>query len=104
MTRESKAKLQELCKDEEYLKGLLGLGSADAIAEELKKRDVEISAEELREVGRKIIELKSSELTDEELEKVTGGEAFALGLIISVGLAAVAAAAALIFAPDDEDK
>ena len=82
MNEELKAKIEEVCADEEYMKYLLSLGSVEAMCEALEEKDIDLTPEQLRQVGTLLRKKESGELTDEELEQVAGGEIVSLILYL----------------------
>lgn len=73
MNGEMNARLEELCKDEEYVKYILSLGSAEEISKELETKDIDLSPEEIHKIGSLLRKKANGELSDEELEQVSGG-------------------------------
>jgi len=86
---EQNEKIQELLKDQEYVKKLISLGSAEKISKELEGKDVDLSPEELRKIYSLAKKKAAGELTDEELENVAGG----LGIGAVIGIVSVLSAA-----------
>ncbi len=80
---ENKEKLQQLMQDEEFLKEILVLETAEEVQQAFKEKDVDISIEDLekiKELIKKSIN-EDYELTEEELKEITGGS-FLMDLII----------------------
>jgi len=70
---EMKEKVEELFKDEEYRKKFFALKSAEEMSDELAKHDIDVSAEELRKIYSLAKKKEAGELSDEELESISGG-------------------------------
>lgn len=86
MNTEMNERLEELCKDEEYVKYVLSLGNAEAISKELETKEIDLSPEEIRTIGQLLRKKADGELSDEELEQVSGGlDLFILGCMIFAG-------------------
>lgn len=73
MQEEMNKKIKRLIEDKEYMKHLLSLESVEEISKELEKVDVNLSLEDLKKIYALTKKMKSSELTDAELEEVAGG-------------------------------
>jgi len=73
MEKEQIEKVENLMKDENYVKHLFSLGSAEEISKELEKEDIDISPDDLRKIYSLAKKKASGELTDAELEEVAGG-------------------------------
>ncbi len=80
---ENKEKLQQLMQDEEFLKEILVLETAEEVQQAFKEKDVDISIEDLKKIKELIKKSinEDYELTEEELEEITGGS-FLTALII----------------------
>ncbi len=82
---ENKEKLQQLMQDEEFLKEILVLKTVEEVQQAFKEKGADISIEDLeriRELITKIIE-NNYELTEEELEKICGGNGLLEDFIIA---------------------
>ena len=73
MTAGLMEKLDALSKDPEFLEGLSKQTSETAMREYLKSKNVEISAEDFAEISIYAGKYLSGELTDEQIEAVSGG-------------------------------
>lgn len=74
---EFKAKFEEVCKDEEFVKSLLALEEPSDVKAALEGKGLEMTEEEilkLRDVLVKTAEKGGEELSEDELESVAGGE------------------------------
>ncbi len=90
------ATMNELLKNEEFLKGLVDVQTPEALGELLKANDVELEEGITLEKAFEIIKSqKDAELSEADLEDANGGIAFGLA-VASVGCF-VASGAALSF-------
>ena len=74
---EFKAKFEEVCKDEEFVKSLLALDGPAEVKAALEGKGIEMTEEEIiqvRDALVKISEKGGEELSEDELESVAGGE------------------------------
>jgi lactobin A/cerein 7B family class IIb bacteriocin len=84
--------IKELFSNEEFVKSIMELETPEEVQEALRKEDIELSTDEIVKILN-LVEKKSSddgELTEEDLESVSGG---ILGIFISlivVGILALA--------------
>lgn len=94
----NEAAIREVFSDENFVKGLFELETPEAVQQALWQKDITLSVEEIvkiRELLLKRLET-GAELSEEELESVTGGSVTVMvGLIIVVGAAALLGATSL---------
>ena len=73
---ENKEKFKELMQDEEFVTKLLELQTPEEVQEEFKKEDIDISVEEVEQLGSIInymIKEGKNQLTEDDLGKISGG-------------------------------
>jgi len=94
----NEAAIREVFSDENFVKGLFELETPEEVQIALRQKDISLSIEEIvkvRELMLKRLE-KGAELSDEELESVTGGSVTVIaGVIILVGVATLLGATSL---------
>lgn len=94
----NEAAIREVVSDENFVKGLFELETPEEVQIALRQKDISLSIEEIvkvRELMLKRLE-KGAELSDEELESVTGGSVTVIaGVIILVGVATLLGATSL---------
>ena len=94
----NEATIREMFSDEVFLKGLFQLETPEEVQTALRQKDISLSIEEIvkvRELMLKRLE-NGAELSDEELESVTGGSVTVIaGLIVVLGAAALLGATSL---------
>ena len=87
---EFKAKLEEVLKDEGFVKSLLEMENPEDVQTALAEKDIEVTLEELasaRDLLSKYGE-KGSELSEDELEEVSGGVITGIIICVCVALGA----------------
>jgi len=94
----NEATIREVFSDEVFLKGLFDLETPQEVQIALRQKDISLSVEEIvkvRELMLKRLET-GAELSDEDLESVTGGSVTVIaGLIVLVGVATLLGATSL---------
>ncbi len=75
-------KLEEILADQEFVKKLLGIETAEEVQQALKEKGVELSLEEINEIHKQIIQQLESgeELDKEQLKNVAGGGVIRTGV------------------------
>ena len=94
MTQEKIKKLEELVQDEKFVKGLVSLDGPSEIQQFLNKNGLCVTLDEVVELGEilkaaidKMEEsIKGDELSDDDLENVSGGIAVSTVLMIVSGV------------------
>ena len=82
-------RIKELLSNEEYVKGLVDLGSYEAASAKLAEDGVEVSAEDLKKLVLLFNKKSAGELSDEELEEIAGGSFIIFAItMISIGVVA----------------
>ena len=88
---EFKAKFEEVCKDEEFVKSLLALDGPADVKAALEGKGIEMTEEEIiqvRDALVKISEKGGEELSEDELESAAGGCGGAIlaavGLVVTI--------------------
>ncbi len=66
-------KIKELFSDEQFVKELFALETPEEVQAVLADNDVEISVEEILKIRELLIKKENGELSDEDLEEVSGG-------------------------------
>ena len=97
MTEQERVKkLEEILADQEFVKKLLGIETAEEVQQALKEKGVELSLEEINEIHRQIIQQLESgeELDKEQLKNVAGGCGVLLSAI-SLGVKALCTGAGI---------
>ena len=86
-------KIQQVLNDQEFVKELLALDSAEAVQAKLAEKDLKLSLDEVKLAQEMIVKkLESgSELSEDDLETVAGG-------VVAETVAAAAAVAACVIA------
>ena len=81
---ENKEKLQQLMQDEKFLKEILNLETIEEVQDAFKKKDVDISTDDLEQIRELIIKSIDNdyELSEEELEEICGGFAITGTLLL----------------------
>lgn len=85
--QELQEKVKEVFSDKAYVEGLLKLETPEEVQASLKEKGVEFSIQDILKAKDLLAKSENGELSDEELESVTGG----------IGLAALAIIAAVNF-------
>jgi len=81
--QEMEAKIKEVFRDEEYVKELLNLETAEEVQASLKEKGIEMTIDEIMKIKNMLEKSEDEELSDEDLEKVGGGcFAIAAGVIV----------------------
>ena len=96
------AKLREVLSDEEYVKELLAMESEQQVQLSLEERGIELSLDQIRQIGEfvrkvqngevsqeQLEHMANGELTEDELEQVAGGSFLAFALTVIIGGAAI---------------
>ena len=87
----NEGKLYELFQDERFVSDLLEMEEPEQIQTALRDQGIEMSLEEVKTVGaicEKLIE-KDGELTEEDLEEISGGVVFMATLTTAVTIAQI---------------
>ena len=81
--------IDEICKDEMFVKGLLAMETSEDIQAALCEKEFTVSLEEAEAIQKALKELKNDrELSLDELEQVAGGDLFGIfGIGVAVGAA-----------------
>ena len=96
---EFKAKFEEVCKDEEFVKSLLALEEPSDVKAALEGKGIEMTEEEilqLRDVLVKTAEKGGEELSEDELESVAGGEICCIIAGVLLGVTVLCTGASLV--------
>ena len=94
-------RLKDVFSDQEFMKELFQLETAEDVQKALAEQGVELSISDI-ELIRKTILAVEEELADEELEGVSGG--IAIGTAIAIAGLAIAAAQLLLGAAEFTDN
>ena len=103
MSTLNKEHIEKVFSDEAFVKSLLALEEPQDVQTALKEKGVEVSLEEVKQMGAQIakaIEAKQNgeetdELSFEQLDDVAGGSLLAFAVIVGSGLIAAAAGGTL---------
>jgi hypothetical protein len=91
-------KIEELMKDQEFVKSLVSMETVEDIAEAFHQKGVNITPEELEQARQIALSSEDGELSEESLSAVSGGLALSAvivgGLLIWTGLSVAGGALA----------
>lgn len=79
-------RIKELFSNEEFVKDLFGSKSYEEAQAKLAAKDLVVSVEELKKCRELLIKKQAGELSDDELEEVSGGLGFFALSWITIGL------------------
>jgi len=84
----NEATIREVFSDEEFVKGLFQLETPEAVQAALRQKDISLSVAEIVKVRELLLKQTESgqELSEQELESVTGGAIATICLILSASL------------------
>ncbi len=89
-------KMKEIFSDEQFVKALLGLETPQEVQKVLAEKEIDVTLEEIVKTKEILAHYTTGELSEEDLEMVSGG--FLLeGIILGVALAAGAVEGACDF-------
>ena len=85
------AAIREVFSDENFVKGLFELETPEAVQQALRQKDISLSVEEIVKIRELVLKRMETgaELSEEELESVTGGSAtvlIATMLFVAIGI------------------
>ena len=83
------AKLREVLSDEEYVKELLAMESEQQVQLSLEERGIELSLDQIRQIGEFVRKVQNGEVSQEQLEHMAGGSFLAFALTVIIGGAAI---------------
>lgn len=84
-------KLNEILKDEEFLKVIAGINDAKILKKKFKEKNFNLSNNDAKEVIEKMGQIKTGKITpDEILSQVSGGISFNIGWNIIKAITSVA--------------
>ncbi len=91
MTEQERVKkLEEIFADQEFVKKLLGIETAEEAQQALKEKGVDLSLEEINEIHKQMIQqLEGGEELDKEQLKNVAGGCGVIGSAVSLGLKAL---------------
>ena len=72
--KELQEKLQEVLSDEGFARELLAMERPEDVQIALEKKDIELSLDEVRQIGETIQNIQSGEISQEQLESMADGE------------------------------
>lgn len=80
----NEATIREVFSNEEFVKGLFQLETPEQVQQALRQKDISLSVEEIVKVRELLLKQMDSgqELSEQELESVTGGEMVTICLIL----------------------
>ena len=81
--------IREVFSDETYVENLFKSESWEAAQASLKEKGIDLSVEEIKTIVNKAKAAEEGELSDDELENVSGGIDVVFGIIITVGSMAI---------------
>ena len=86
----NEAMVREVFADEGFVKSLFAMETPEEVQTALRGKDVELSVEEIIKIKNMIVKKMESgeELSDEELESVTGGVGIVATVLLLCGLCA----------------
>ena len=84
----NEATIREVFSNEEFVKGLFQLETPEQVQQALRQKDISLSVEEIVNVREVLLKQMESgqELSEQELERVTGGEMVTICTILIAGL------------------
>jgi hypothetical protein len=85
----NEAAIREVFSDEKFVKGLFELETPETVQQALRQKDISLSVEEIVKIRELVLKRMETgaELSEEELESVTGGSATVLiATLIFVGI------------------
>ena len=86
--------IKEVFSDGEYVNELLNSESWEAAQASLKEKNLDFSVEELKEIMNLAEKKENEELSDDELEQVSGGFGFIATVVVSIVASSVVSAGA----------
>ena len=89
----NEAAIREVFSNEEFVKGLFQLETPEEVQQALRQKDISLSVEEIVKIRELVLKRMETgaELSEEELESVTGGSAtilIATLLMVGIGIGA----------------
>jgi len=93
--QEKEQLIKEIFSDEEYVKGLIALETPEEVQASLQEKGLEITVEEINTMKDLLSKMNDGELSDEDLESVSGG---CVAVLIGCGAAVAATAVGSIVA------
>lgn len=91
--------IREVFSDENFVKGLFELETPEEVQQALRQKDISLSVAEIEHVRELLLKQKESgqELSEEELESVTGGiGVITLCIMCAIGWGAAAVGAGVV--------
>jgi len=83
--QETEQLVKELFSDEEYVNNLFAMETPEEVQASLKERGLELTVEEVIKIKDLLPKISDGELSDEDLESVSGGSLVG----VAIGIAAV---------------
>lgn len=80
--QEMEAKVKEIFSDKDYVTGLINLETPEDVQKSLAEKGLDLTVDQIKKIRDLALKSQDQEITDDELEKVSGG--CGAGVVVSI--------------------